>query len=104
MYHSIIIEDLIDILELIRIYKYKNSILVKLVKTKLSKMFYWLEEIRHPNYEIPFFNDSTLGIAQDIKNLKRYASKFILLKKFKSKKNLLMKKVDTWFLILQVSS
>ena len=38
MYHSIIIEDLIDILELIRIYKYQNPILIKIIKTALSVM------------------------------------------------------------------
>ena len=90
MYHSIIIEDLIDILELIRIYKYQNPILIKIIKTKVKKMIYWLEEIRHPNYEIPFFNDSTFGIAQNIKSLKKYASKFGLSKGLKSKKNLLI--------------
>ena len=38
-------------------------------------MFKWLETMCHPDGEISFFNDSALGIAPKIHDLKSYANR-----------------------------
>ena len=73
MYHCIIIEDLIDIQNLIISNKFiKENHLKKILNLKIKEMLYWLNKVKHPDGEIPFFNDSTLGIAPNEYDLKKY--------------------------------
>lgn len=69
MYHAIILEDLLDILNLFKTYAQKipNNWLIT-----CRKMFYWLQNMCHLDNEIAFFNDSTLGIAPTLDELKLY--------------------------------
>lgn len=83
MYHSIILEDLLDILELDRVYP--NFIcprLIDRIKIKLPKMMLWLNRMLHPDGEISFFHDSTKNIASSpsslIKLFQRFFPKFNL--------------------------
>lgn len=75
MYHSIIIEDFIDILFLLSSAREsKSPHLVhnetdrQLIETKLltatAGMCEWLETVTHPDGELAFFNDCARGIAQ----------------------------------------
>ena len=91
MYHSIILEDLVDIYNLIRLYDYKDSKFIKLIKYKINKMFNWLQNICHPNLEFPFFNDTALGVAQDQESLVKYANNSGLKQKYIRKQSMLMR-------------
>jgi len=72
MYQSIILEDILDIVKILRLYEYHDkSIEVSLLKIS-KKMVNWLLLMSHHDDEISFFNDSTLGIANSIKILKKY--------------------------------
>mgnify|MGYP001429149481 CR=1 FL=1 len=73
MYHCIILEDLLDIQNLIISNKIiEENYLRKELSLKIRNMLYWLKQINHPDGEIPFFNDATLGIAASEKFLKKY--------------------------------
>ncbi len=85
MYHAIIINDLIDILNFIE--HFDNSAETKKitgkrigpVKKKLEglipEMFNWLRTMRHPDGDIALFGDSAFGIAPDYIDLKNYFSR-----------------------------
>ena len=70
MYHSIFLEDLID---LVNIHQAYNRSLPDNLERKISKMLEWLKVMCHPDGEISFFNDSTLGVAPSFTNLFCYA-------------------------------
>jgi uncharacterized heparinase superfamily protein len=74
MYHSLILEDVLDILQMDRLYPGNISprILASL-KEVLPKMFNWLRCMSHPDGEVTFFNDSVSGIAPSYVNLLEYA-------------------------------
>lgn len=84
MYHAILLEDLLDIINL-------NQSLPTSVfnsKTETSSliayanlMYRWLGEMTHPDGEISYFNDSVMGIAPNLKQLKKYMSRLDLLDK-----------------------
>lgn len=76
MYHSIILEDLLDLINISR--TSKKNILRKFEKRLIKfviKMFEWLEIMNHPDGEISYFNDSALGIAPNLHDLKLYADR-----------------------------
>jgi hypothetical protein len=79
MYHSIILEDLLDILNLLEFYdldlEYEN--LKSRLTKKIKLMIIWLKNILHPDGEIPFFNDSTLRIAPSYSKLENYSRMII---------------------------
>ncbi len=64
MYHSIILEDILDLINISRE-----------MKDTAAKMLTWLESMCHPDGEIAFFNDASCGIAQTPKTLFEYAAK-----------------------------
>lgn len=74
MYHSLILEDLLDLVNISKVYpktiskKQINNWLVK-----IKKMFYWLSVMTHPNGEISFFNDSANKIALSFDQLCAYS-------------------------------
>ncbi|MCF8026413.1 MAG: heparinase II/III family protein [Desulfobacteraceae bacterium] len=60
MYHLIVLEDLLDLMNLHRVYgKDLPAGWVALAE----KMLCWSTAMRHPDGEIPFFNDAAFGIA-----------------------------------------
>lgn len=69
MYHAIILEDLLDILNLHNTYAkpFPNNWL-----TIIKQMFYWLQTMCHLDQDIAFFNDATLGIAPTLPELSKY--------------------------------
>ena len=69
MYHSIILEDLLDLINLMRVYEFE---LPRNWPNIVDKMLIWLTIVCHPDGRLSFFNDTTFGIAQELKNIKKY--------------------------------
>ncbi len=70
MYHSIILEDLLDILNLHRLYDYSPPDGVEEV---IPKMLTWLSVMCHPDNEISFFNDAAFDNTPSTIELFRYS-------------------------------
>lgn len=70
MYHSIILEDMLDIVNVFRTY---GKRVPEAWLEKINKMRYWLEVMCHPDGEISFFNDATFGIAPSKQALNDYS-------------------------------
>lgn len=74
MYHAIILEDVIDLVQLSEIFPgVIAKELINLCRSKMEAMLSWQSTMSHPDGEISFFNDSSLGISQNYQTLKRYA-------------------------------
>jgi uncharacterized heparinase superfamily protein len=69
MYHSILLEDLLDLINIHMTYNrnYPDNIVPNVIL-----MVNWLKDMCHPDGEISFFNDSTLGIAPSLSELLNY--------------------------------
>ena len=81
MYHAIILEDCLDILNLD--YVYPNTIdprLIRKLKFTTKKMLDWLKLVIFPSGRFPHFNDSTQNIASSLVQLTEYAYKNNLIK------------------------
>ena len=77
MYHSIILEGILDLINLSSISDFPIEIKDHLIKIS-HKMFIWLESMIHPDGQISFFNDSTLGISSTFEELLSYAERLKL--------------------------
>lgn len=84
MYHSIFLDDIIDILYLAKSYSslIDQSWILSL-EISAHSMLSWLSLMSHPDKNISFFNDSTFGIAapfsilkSDYNNIVQYAPQF----------------------------
>ncbi len=73
MYHAILLEDVLDLVQLARIYP--SELAERAVKwPKLAqRMLAWLGEMTHPDGEIAFFNDTAFGIARTYSQLADYS-------------------------------
>jgi len=72
MYHSLILEDLLDLINLHHTFQQEMPDLWEQI---IAKMLHWLRLMCHPNGEIAFFNDTALGVAPSFIELKNYASR-----------------------------
>ena len=74
MYHSILVWDLLDLINLSQISK-ENFLLSRLSswRSYAIKALAWLEVMTHNDGEVSFFNDATIGIAASPIELKNYA-------------------------------
>ncbi len=69
MYHAVILHDLMDCINLLRAYHISYPV----TWTKHTyNMLLWLQYLTHPDGDIAFFNDSTLGVADRFKALCAY--------------------------------
>ena len=74
MYHSIVLEDLLDLINISQLWHGSIDSSVSLGWIALvKKMFLWLEVMTHPDGQISFFNDAAFGIASSFENLLKYA-------------------------------
>lgn len=75
MYHCILLWDLLDLINLAIISK-EQLLLNRLDAWKViaGKALVWLDVMTHPDREISFFNDATIGIAASPIELKNYAA------------------------------
>lgn len=80
MYHSIILEDLLDLMNLHRAYPTLKELqwICEWFPDLLAKMRYWLRVMTHPDGQIAFFNDAAVGIASSPDELDRYARRLDL--------------------------
>lgn len=75
MYHSLIYEDLLDLINLFVVYpNLVPAEKIDRIYETAKKMGAWLQVMIHPDQEIPFFNDSAFGIAPKPNSLFRYAA------------------------------
>lgn len=72
MYHAIFLEDLLDIINIYQVY---NKTLPDNIVSITIQMLEWLKVMCHPDGEMAFFNDSTLGIAPTLDELLNYAKR-----------------------------
>ena len=72
MYHSIILEDMLD---LVNIYKCYGLYVTREWLDLVNKMRFWLMAMCHPDGEISFFNDSALGISATLRDINDYAAR-----------------------------
>lgn len=73
MYHAVILEDMLDILQIGRCYGMLPPELAQRMKVKAKDMLFWLEVMSHPDGQISFFNDAAFGIAANYAQLFDYA-------------------------------
>ncbi len=71
MYHSIVLEDILDIINLLNLYKIRDK-QYKLLPFLASKMVQWLKVMTQPDGKITLFNDSAFCVASDLKHLEYY--------------------------------
>jgi len=76
MYHAIFLEDLLDLINISKVYPQdiKEVQINKWIKI-VKKMIGWLETMTHPDGDISFFNDAALEIAPKLNELKKYAQR-----------------------------
>jgi uncharacterized heparinase superfamily protein len=79
MYHAIVLEDLVDLVQLSQLYAGRLPLL-KVRRAHwialINRMVSWLAAMRHPDGEIAFFNDATFGQARHPNDLEVYAHRF----------------------------
>ena len=85
MYHSIILEDLLDLVNLMNTYGMEVP---GIWLNSIPRMTYWLEGMCHPDGDISFFNDAALGIASTLKDLKAYSRRLGFVETALSRKGL----------------
>ena len=76
MYHSLMLVDMLDMLNLSKAYPSQvSSKLVSLLEDYIPKMLFFMEAMAHPDGGVSFFNDSSDGIAPTKLKIESYASK-----------------------------
>jgi len=75
MYHAIILEDLLDVVNMNRQTGFLSDSEREKLYVVAARMTQCLSDIVHIDGEIPFFNDSALGIASPVSALLNYAAK-----------------------------
>lgn len=74
MYHTIVLEDLLDLLQLAaRFPQQFDTAVVESWRATATRMLRWLRVMSHPDGGIALFNDAALGIAPDCAALSAYA-------------------------------
>ena len=72
MYHSIILEDLLDLINILKTYDQEPP---PLWFDSVEKMLHWLKVMCHPDEQISFFNDAAFGIAAEPGEIEEYAKR-----------------------------
>ena len=79
MYHSIILEDLLDLLNLRCAFGHRLGVHFSLFSSKVSahvpRMLSWLVSMCHPDGQISLFNDAAMGVGASPSELVRYATR-----------------------------
>lgn len=72
MYHLIVLEDLLDVINGLK--AYSHPVPDDWMATA-SRMLAWAVAMRHPDGDIPFFNDAAFGVAGTVEELRGYAER-----------------------------
>jgi uncharacterized heparinase superfamily protein len=75
MYHALVLEDLLDLVNLCRVYPRRLEAEEADWRRFASKMLGWLEQLTHPDGQIAYFNDSVQGLAAAPSALRAYATR-----------------------------
>jgi len=75
MYHSLVLTDLLDLINLYAAFEYKP---LPLWRSLAARMGGWLASMTHPDGGLSFFNDSAFGIAPSLKDLIAYADRLYI--------------------------
>lgn len=76
MYHSLILVDMLDMLNLAKTYPSRvSSSLVALLNSYIPRMLSAMDCMSHPDGEVSFFNDSAIGVAPSPKTIHEYADR-----------------------------
>lgn len=70
MYHLIVLEDVLDLINIHAVY---GRPCAQDWKERASRMLAWGRVMRHPDGEIPFFNDAAWGVAPTPRQIDDYA-------------------------------
>ena len=70
MYHLLVLEDLLDLVNMYNSYQLEVP---GYWRDVIERMLSWSSFMRHPDGEIPFFNDAVFGVAPTPEKLDRYA-------------------------------
>lgn len=73
MYHGIVLEDMLDLVNIVQMYGGLGE--ERELRSSLRRMLGWLSTMLHPDGDIPFFNDTTLGISPRCDRLTDYADR-----------------------------
>jgi len=94
MYHSIILEDLLDLINLCQISRSpSDKVLLPALQETAEKSLAWLQDIVDAEGKIPLLNDSAQGIAPSYEDLRSYAQRLGVLA---AKDSLNVLKVGSW--------
>ena len=76
MYHSIILEDILDLITLLHNYQHPaiSAGRVSLWMEYAQKMLYWLHAMIHKDKKNSLFNDAAFNIAPNVDQLDSYAA------------------------------
>ncbi|TDQ60445.1 putative heparinase superfamily protein [Maritalea mobilis] len=79
MYHALILEGVLEIVAIARLFPQRRNQLVgdlvEKIASILPKMFDWLAHMVHPDGDYAFFNDAGLGIAPTYQELADFAQR-----------------------------
>ena len=75
MYHSIILEDILDIISIMRSFDFEERDIIARLESKVQPMLEWLYFMTHPNGDISYFNDAAQGVAQNFDVLCSYSNR-----------------------------
>ena len=74
MYHAIILEDVLDLIQLGRLFPAELEAKRQAWTLLAGRMLAWLADMTHPDGEIGFFNDAAFGIARTHAELAEYSA------------------------------
>jgi len=76
MYHAIILEDVLDLIQLSQIFPAALAAKRQAWQVLAARMLGWLAAMTHTDGEVAFFNDAAAGIARAHADLSTYAARF----------------------------
>lgn len=80
MYHNILLADMLDLINLAKTYCIPElNQRLSLWESITKSMLFWMRTMTHADGEVPFFNDSAIGISARPEKLIHYADKLNLL-------------------------
>ena len=75
MYHAIILEDILDCLNVMHAFGAGDDELARALRDRATAMARFLGDVVHADGELPFFNDTAIGIAPSPGELTAYAAR-----------------------------
>ena len=96
MYHSLALEDILDLINVTKIFtgslSSKQKDIISSFYDSAKSMDGWLRNMCHPDGEISFFNDSAFDVAPSISELDAYSKRLGIVTLEKTDRNLIFLK------------